>query len=398
MAKLTLVDLTNLNNQASAINTINVNNQSTETALENTLSRDGTSPNTMEADLDMNSNRILNLAAPETDNEPVRLIDLTTVAGATPSLTLTELTDVTITTPVDDQFLRYNGSGWVNEAVVLSAIGGAPNDADYIVKTANSGLSAERVGTDNTSITWDWGTAGVAKLSRAALTGDVTASANSNATTIANDAVTYAKLQNIATGSLIGRSTASIGDPETITVSTGLTISGGNLSVSSSYTGSSSITTLGTIVTGVWTGTTIAVANGGTGSTTASGARTNLGVSVGSDVQAYDAQLSSLIRQNSQSTAYTTVLTDSGKHILHPTADNNARTFTIDSNANVAYSIGTAITFVNMINTLTISITSDTMTLMGAGSTGARTLAASGIATALKVGTTAWIISGTNLT
>lgn len=104
------------------------------------------------------------------------------------------------------------------------------------------------------------------------------------------------------------------------------------------------------------------------------------------------------VPQNSQSTAYTTVLADSGKHIFHPSSDNNARTFTIDSNANVAYPIGTAITFINLINTVTIAITSDTLTLMGAGTTGSRTLAANGIATAIKVGTTSWVISGTGLT
>jgi hypothetical protein len=101
--------------------------------------------------------------------------------------------------------------------------------------------------------------------------------------------------------------------------------------------------------------------------------------------------------QNSQSTAYTTAWSDREKHILHPTADNNPRTFTIDSNANVAYPIGTAITFVNEINTVTIAITSDTMTLAGAGTTGSRTLAASGIATALKIASTKWIISGVGL-
>jgi hypothetical protein len=104
------------------------------------------------------------------------------------------------------------------------------------------------------------------------------------------------------------------------------------------------------------------------------------------------------IPQNSQSAAYTTVLGDAQKHIFHPAADNNARTFTIDSNANVPYPIGTAITFVNEINTVTIAITSDTMKLAGAGTTGSRTLAANGIATALKTGTTSWLISGTGLT
>jgi hypothetical protein len=38
------------------------------------------------------------------------------------------------------------------------------------------------------------------------------------------------------------------------------------------YTGDDSITTLGTITSGTWTGTTIAIANGGTGQTTASAA------------------------------------------------------------------------------------------------------------------------------
>jgi hypothetical protein len=57
------------------------------------------------------------------------------------------------------------------------------------------------------------------------------------------------------------------------------------------YTGSSTITTLGTISAGTWNGTSIAVANGGTGSTTASGARTALGVAIGSDVQAYSSTL-----------------------------------------------------------------------------------------------------------
>jgi hypothetical protein len=76
MAKLTLTDLASLANQQSAINQINTNSEAIEEALEKTLSRDGTSPNEMEADLDMNSNRILNLPEAVDDTEPVRLGDL----------------------------------------------------------------------------------------------------------------------------------------------------------------------------------------------------------------------------------------------------------------------------------------------------------------------------------
>jgi hypothetical protein len=101
---------------------------------------------------------------------------------------------------------------------------------------------------------------------------------------------------------------------------------------------------------------------------------------------------------NSQSTAYTLVLADSGKTILHPITDNNARTFTIPANGSVAYAVGTVVTFVNLINTVTIAINTDTMYLAGTGATGSRTLAAYGVATAVKVTSTAWIISGNGLT
>lgn len=107
-----------------------------------------------------------------------------------------------------------------------------------------------------------------------------------------------------------------------------------------------------------------------------------------------------ILPQNSKSVDYTTVLSDAKKHILHPSADTTARTITIDSNANVPYVIGTAITFVNQnaAGVLTIAITADTMRLAGAGTTGSRTLAANGIATAVKITATEWIISGTGLT
>jgi len=105
------------------------------------------------------------------------------------------------------------------------------------------------------------------------------------------------------------------------------------------------------------------------------------------------------IPQNSQSAAYTLVLADSGKHIFHPAADNNARTFTIPANSSVPYPIGTALTFINMaVANVTIAITSDTLTLSPAGTTGSRTLATNGSATCIKIAATQWLISGSGLT
>lgn len=60
-----------------------------------------------------------------------------------------------------------------------------------------------------------------------AVSGDVTL-ANTGAVTIANDAVTFAKIQNIATDSLIGRDTAGSGDPETILLNATLSMDGSN--------------------------------------------------------------------------------------------------------------------------------------------------------------------------
>jgi len=194
-------------------------------------------------------------------------------------------------------------------------------------------------------------------------------------------------------------------------------------------------------------GPVLKVTKGGTGAANASAARTALGLLIGTDVQAYDATIvvdadigttvqaydadattltntQSLtnktisgasntltvdgtdavgfrnIPQNSQSTAYTCVLADNGKHIFHPSADTTARTFTIPANSSVAYPIGTAITFINQngAGVVTIAITTDTMRLSPAGTTGSRTLAANGSATCVKVTSTEWLISGSGLT
>jgi hypothetical protein len=91
-----------------------------------------------------------------------------------------------------------------------------------------------------------------------ALSGDISTAAGSCTTTIGAGKVTNAMLAgSIAASKLVG----------------------------------TDIATVGTITTGTWNGTTIAIANGGTGATSESGARTNLGVAIGSNVQAWDADL-----------------------------------------------------------------------------------------------------------
>jgi len=81
MTKITLPNVASLQNETTALNTINTNSATIVTAMDNTLSRDGTAPNTMGATFDMNSNQIINLPAPLTADSPARLQDLSTLNG-----------------------------------------------------------------------------------------------------------------------------------------------------------------------------------------------------------------------------------------------------------------------------------------------------------------------------
>lgn len=85
MAKLTLSNVANLQNESAAVTTLAQNNAATVAAMEKTLSRDGTLPNHMEASLDMNSNTIINLPDALTDQEPAtysQLIEAVTAVGS----------------------------------------------------------------------------------------------------------------------------------------------------------------------------------------------------------------------------------------------------------------------------------------------------------------------------
>ena len=84
---------------------------------------------------------------------------------------------------------------------------------------------------------------------------------------LADGAVTDAKI-----GSGISKSKLGLSNVENTALST--------------WTGSNNLTTVGTINSGTWSGTAIALSNGGTGATNATAARANLGLVIGTDVQA----------------------------------------------------------------------------------------------------------------
>jgi hypothetical protein len=132
--------------------------------------------------------------------------------------------------------------------------------------------------------------------------GDITVSNAGETWTIDSNAVTFSKIQNVATDTLLGRSTASTGNVETITCTAA------GRALLDDADAAAQRTTLGItelaaqdpanvdITGGSIVGITdLAVADGGTGASSASDARTNLGLVIGANVLAYDANLQSFV-------------------------------------------------------------------------------------------------------
>lgn len=78
MAKVTINEVANLQNESTALAAINGNFADIAAALEAQLQRTDPTPssNTMGTTLDMNNQRILNLVAPVSAAEPARKADL----------------------------------------------------------------------------------------------------------------------------------------------------------------------------------------------------------------------------------------------------------------------------------------------------------------------------------
>lgn len=124
MSKITLSELASLTNETTALTQLNANFATIQDAIDDLLSRDGTSPNTMEANLDMNSYRIQNLPEAVDPTEPVRLGDIDELlaletlpskwySGAgVPDNSLYEVGDWYIDTDTSDIYEKTGATAW----------------------------------------------------------------------------------------------------------------------------------------------------------------------------------------------------------------------------------------------------------------------------------------------
>lgn len=179
---------------------------------------------------------------------------LKATSGGTPTITVKDegVTQSSVCTTLDFTGALVTASG-AGGTVTVTIPGLTIKDEGSTICTGNctqidfvgTGVVATAVG-GNVTVTIP-GVAGSAALANThilvgnatgiatdvAMSGDATL-ANTGAITIANDAVTYAKMQNMTDARLLGRAAGSSGDPQEITVAASLTLASGQLGVAGS--------------------------------------------------------------------------------------------------------------------------------------------------------------------
>lgn len=161
------------------------------------------------------SNITLTVTDSPTDDEIQVTIAAPNPSGAT--LADGDYGDVTVSSGGTSIQIDANAVGTseiANDAVTFDKIQNITTDRLLGRDSASSG------NTEEVSVGGGLEFTGSVSIQRSALTGDVTAAAGSDSTTIANDAVTYAKIQNVSTTDrVLGRDGAAPGDIEELTIS-----------------------------------------------------------------------------------------------------------------------------------------------------------------------------------
>ena len=173
------------------------------------------------------------------------------------------------------QVLRSMGSGTAQWGALDL------DDSDAVTGTlaiANGGTNASDAGTARTNLGLAIGTDVQAYDAELAAIAGLTSAANKLPYFTGSGTAALTDLTSDARGLLDDASYADMRTTLGLAIGTNVQAYNATLAAvsASTYVGDDSITTLGTITTGTWNGTTIAIANGGTAATTAADARTNL--------------------------------------------------------------------------------------------------------------------------
>ena len=258
---------------ATELNYVDGVTSSVQTQLDAKLPKSG---GTMTGAIAMGTNKITGLGTPTdaTDAATKAYVDsaaqgidwkasvrvATTATGTLASAFADGSTVDGVTLATGDRILIKNQSTGSQNGIYVVQATGAPTrstdaDADAEV-TSNFAVFVEE-GTANADSGW-------------VLTND-------GAVTVGTTALTFTQFTGL------GQITAGDGLTKTgntlnvVGTADRITANGDSIDIASTYAGQSSIVTVGTITTGVWNGTDIAIADGGTGASTAAGAKTNLG-------------------------------------------------------------------------------------------------------------------------
>lgn len=149
MSRITLASIASLQNETTALSSINGNFTQIQSIVDTLLSRLGTSPNAMDFLLDMNNNRIINLPEPTSDAEPVRLADLAeftetgeitiNITGTTGYTNVAALLAATVSAPVLYTYLEgYYETGDCGTPIHLKRIGSTePTTHDAYYESAD---------------------------------------------------------------------------------------------------------------------------------------------------------------------------------------------------------------------------------------------------------------------
>ena len=161
---------------------------------------------------------------------------------------------------------------------------------------SNASISGNNTG-DQTTVS---GSSGTVTNIGSMNAGDVTSGGTNNRTlSIGSGKVTMAKLANVATNTIIGRTADGTGVPKAMSATEVRAVLGVEANSTADQDKSDieglAIQTVGAITSGSWTSTDIAVLHGGTGASSASAARTNLGVAYATDDQALAGELDTVV-------------------------------------------------------------------------------------------------------